>query len=81
MNGPDHYREAENLIAEGEEVVERIGNSVEATDEETRQRRDDLGKKAMGIWAQAQVHATLALAAATAHPAERYSGWPGAYGS
>ena len=60
MNGPDHYREAERLIEEGQRTVARIA----AVDE--RDRRDDFGKKAMGIWAQAQVHATLAQTAAIA---------------
>ena len=60
MTGPDHYREAERLEAEGRSVV----SAIRAAGDEVR--RDALGKKAIGIWAQAQVHATLALAAATA---------------
>lgn len=64
MNGPEHYREAERLIAAGETVADEI----RAT-KNNEGRRDALGKHAMGIWAQAQVHATLALAAATAYPA------------
>lgn len=55
MTGPEHYREAERLIMEGHEVVRQIRLR--------REDRDSLGKKAMGIWAQAQVHATLALVA------------------
>lgn len=55
MNPTDHYREAERLIAAGEAVA---GEIREATSED---RRDALGKQAMGIWAQAQVHAVLAL--------------------
>ncbi|WP_439030267.1 hypothetical protein [Gordonia terrae] len=68
MNGPDHYREAERLIEEGRETVAKIAAVHEdpMTMDEVRARRDDLGKKAMGIWAQAQAHATLGLAAATA---------------
>lgn len=70
MTGPEHYREAERLLAEGAGVVAEIRA---AKGDETR--RDALGKQAMGIWAQAQVHATLALAAATAYQAARdYSG-------
>lgn len=64
MNGPQHYREAEHLTTAGEQVVREI----RATCDEVR--RDALGKHAMGIWAQAQVHATLALAAATVDAAE-----------
>lgn len=66
--GPDHYREAERLIEEGQQTVTRIAAVHEdpLSTDEVRARRDDLGKKAMGIWAQAQVHATLASAAATA---------------
>lgn len=58
MTGPEHYREAERLASEGVAVV----TSIRATQDEAR--RDALGKKATGIWAQAQVHATLALAGA-----------------
>lgn len=55
MTGPEHYREAERLLAR-------------AADSTTYD-------EAAGITAQAQVHATLALAAATAIPADvRYYG-------
>lgn len=67
-----HYAVAEALLAEGVEVVQKIArvplDEIDGTyPPEDRyaaiqRRRDDLGKKAMGIWAQAQVHATLALA-------------------
>jgi hypothetical protein len=57
VTGPEHYREAERLAAEGRDVV----SAIRAADGEGR--RDALGKKAMGIWAQGQLHATLALAA------------------
>ena len=53
----EHYQMAENLLAEGAEVVKAIEAVPEGPGQ--RDRRDDLGKKAMGIWAQAQVHATL----------------------
>lgn len=68
MTGPEHYRAAESLLAEGVRTVARIASIQEdpLTMSEVRAARDDLGKKAMGIWAQAQVHATLAVAAATA---------------
>ena len=53
MTGPEHYREAENLIIRGE-------------------RANDGGAT---FFAAAQVHATLALAAATAEPiAQSYDG-------
>ena len=51
MTGPDHYREAEQLIRH----VEGLHPSDDPTDH----------------LALAQVHATLALAAATAYPAMR----------
>jgi hypothetical protein len=71
----EHYQEAERLLDEGIKVVQRIADVINepypehvleiGEDEYTRewqvQRRDELGKKAMGIWAQAQVHATLAI--------------------
>ncbi len=69
MNGPDHYSEAERLIGEGEAVVAEIREVPNET------RRDALGKQAMGIWAQAQVHAILAVAAAVATN-DRLDGMP-----
>ena len=65
MTGPGHYREGERLIAAGEAVVKRIGYVSEDLPD-YRERRDDLGKQAMGIWAQAQAHFAAAQAAATA---------------
>lgn len=68
----DHYVEAERLLAEGVEVVSKIASAPSdyhpygpganlTCDQWVTKRRDELGKKVMGIWAQAQVHATLAL--------------------
>lgn len=54
MTPMEHYREAERLIAVGESVAQEIREA------DTEERRDALGKQAMGVWAQAQVHATLA---------------------
>lgn len=54
MTPNEHYEEAERLIEVGETVAVEIR---QATSEE---RRDALGKQAIGIWAQAQAHATLA---------------------
>lgn len=64
-----HFIIAEQLLAAGGDVVRRIsdaaqmrsdyGPSEDRFHEHTR-TMDELGKKAMGIWAQAQVHATLA---------------------
>jgi hypothetical protein len=51
MTGPDHYREAERLIAEQAKVT---------------RLHDDTCPEADRMLAEAQVHATLALAAATA---------------
>lgn len=77
MNPAQHRAEAERLLAKGVEVVDKIASAEEDRrkyagtsfdyqgDQDTRwiaTRRDELGKKAMGIWAQAQVHATLATA-------------------
>lgn len=52
MNGPDHYREAERLLAEAEDRLP-YGNLAGVTRPEQ-------------LLAEAQVHATLALTAATA---------------
>ena len=66
MTGPEHYLEAERLEAEGRQVVAAIKAIRRGQTADWREQRDDRGKQAAGIWAQAQVHATLALAAATA---------------
>lgn len=50
MNGPEHYREAERLIAQANKIQHDQGPGC-GSDE---------------VLAEAQVHATLALAAATA---------------
>lgn len=58
MTGPEHYDEAERLIAESHRAAESPNYGAAHAD---RLRAADR------IVAQAQVHATLALAAATAH--------------
>lgn len=60
MTGPEHYRKAEECVAQADRHL-------------TEDPRDmEIAKVAMGI---AQVHATLALAAATAEPiAQAYDG-------
>lgn len=64
MNGPEHYREAERLLVScqidlGEfEVYPQVGGGAE----------DGVDSCRNALMA-AQVHATLALAAATIHPA------------
>lgn len=72
MTGPEHYREAERLIALAEEHwMEPEGGDYEPTDDleelETRNEiRESARVDAMTWLAMAQVHATLAQAAATA---------------
>ncbi|MFD8407210.1 hypothetical protein ACFV1G_21295 [Streptomyces anulatus] len=78
MNGPEHYREAERLIAHAnatfldtsDDPAPREEYASEAAYVEALQISNDLHREAMrtAAWttAQAQVHATLALAAATA---------------
>ena len=56
MNGPAHYREAERLLEQAE---------IDARDPMRKYAED------ANVIAAAQVHATLALAAATAYPAIR----------
>lgn len=66
MTPEEHYRHAEALLAEGQAVVQEIRDADKDVDNglmaalTVQNRRDVLGKQAMGIWAQAQVHATLA---------------------
>lgn len=64
-----HYARTESLIERGMAVVSKLSDTADGrkaygSDQHeyhdlTRQM-DEYGKKAMGIWAQAQVHATLA---------------------
>ena len=56
MSGPQHYREAERLLVVVERTPDQWGDAAEYC-------RQQL--------ATAHVHATLALAAATAYPAPR----------
>jgi hypothetical protein len=60
MNECDHAKAASDLLTEGREVVGQITGRHKVGD---REGADDYGKQAIGIWAQAQAHATLALAA------------------
>ncbi len=70
MTGPEHYKRAEALLA-GLNTI--IGNDAApaATVEQAEQR----SAWANNTVAQAQVHATLALAAATAVVADDESEW------
>lgn len=68
MTPQEHKQEAERLLAEGVKVVNQISHLdkmrqgqviTEGTYESITTSMDERGKKVMGIWAQAQVHATL----------------------
>lgn len=72
MNQREHYLAAEALLEEvkfvGAKIRElnesrkasQVGKLGYPTRSELTQKMDEQGKKAMGIYAQAQVHATLA---------------------
>lgn len=66
MTGPEHYREAERLTQQAEDVMNAdYGWMASLSSEERRHRRT-------AFLLEAQAHATLALAAATAlRPAQR----------
>lgn len=81
MTGPEHYREAERLIERADEWLDADYGWMASmpTTERLERRASDL--------ASAQVHATLALAAASALPALRHivghdeiAGWSAALG-
>lgn len=68
MTPQEHKTEAERLLAEGVKVVRMIseladGRNAYGSDQleyrDLTRQMDEFGKKAMGTWAQAQVHATL----------------------
>lgn len=66
VTGPEHFREAERLLVQANR---RLGPN----DREYAHCRDDRA----GLRAEAQIHATLALAAATAlNPANRVQSDP-----
>lgn len=54
----DHAEEARRIVADGETAALKLRTAHEMGDIDVA---DDYGKKAAGCWAQAQVHATLAL--------------------
>lgn len=58
MTPQEHYDQAEALLTEGTEVINKITSDPD--NYPVGPHRNELRKKAMGIWAQAQVHATLA---------------------
>lgn len=60
MTPIEHYRKAEKLLDEGAGIVRQIKEVPPGPGQDAR--RDALGKQVMGVWAQAQVHATLATA-------------------
>lgn len=62
MNGPEHYAEAERLAVMAAESIDTLGNLP-------REKGQDAVQAAAAVLACAQVHATLALAAATAEAA------------
>lgn len=59
MSGTDHADEARRILADGESAISKLRSAQHRGEASSA---DDYGKKAMGCWAQAQVHATLALA-------------------
>ena len=74
MTGPEHYREAERLC----DAYKQATADVDAMPAETVQQFENKAfsaSQARALLEKAQVHATLALAAATAEPiAQSYAG-------
>ncbi|WP_161962360.1 hypothetical protein [Nocardioides speluncae] len=65
MNGPEHYREAERLLALAVAELDQFKAGVPHPTDVSRA----CSQRAAAVAAVADVHATLALAAATAYPA------------
>jgi hypothetical protein len=63
VNGPEHYREAERLATYWQEAVDDIDDTIEAAELNSQIKHGH--PLAIQTLAAAQVHATLALAAAT----------------
>lgn len=75
MNGPQHYTEAERLLGSASEMRKFVGDSAESGSIMTMATVAVMGDVVTSILSQAQVHATLALTAATAYAAiEDYLG-------
>jgi hypothetical protein len=68
MTGPEHYREAERLL-------HVLGDTDTLVDQVARLTPEQVQGLISGITARAQVHATLALAAATAQGASPGGGY------
>lgn len=69
MTGPEHYREAERLLAAAADSageVHRLGQSADVEDREFSQVVTHSAPMLANLIAQAQAHATLALTAAEA---------------
>lgn len=67
MTGPEHYREAERLLAEADETRPMTSTEVQARlDRREALVHRDIGAIRAELAERAQVHATLAVAAATA---------------
>jgi hypothetical protein len=76
MTGPEHYKIAEDLIQKAEAEIQRLPDDPPANPQEAlertlkrgleRQGRTPKGMKPKEMIASAQVHAILAVAAATA---------------
>jgi hypothetical protein len=60
-----HMGLAEDAMRAGIRAVDKIQYYADADTHQAAELRDDLGKKAMGCWAQATAHATMAQAYAS----------------
>jgi hypothetical protein len=76
MTGPEHYKIAENLLQKAEAEIQPLPNDPPASPQEALERTIKRGRELQGrmpksmkpdeMIASAQVHALLAIAAATA---------------
>ena len=70
MNGPQHYTEAEKLLAAATAALDEIGRmaQVAVVASDVEHATEYMARTMTPVIAAAQAHATLALAAATARP-------------
>lgn len=68
VTGPEHYRRAERLVADADSLLVTAGRIAADGDEGARDALDFAARQTATMYAAAQVHATLALTAATVQP-------------
>ena len=68
MNGPEHYAEAERLVKAAKQHMSEIASAIQSPEPPSDEEMAYTAANTAAVASLAQVHATLALAAAQAEP-------------